>query len=112
MTVVGDVVADRLGERWVDRANLGDDFVAVEVKVVGVNELQFVGLPGFPQIRDDHAHQADQATGLLETGVFLEAGIQIAQPKVERIRLRQLCGKRIRRVIGDIHFPRRFDRRA
>ena len=43
------------------------------------------------------------ATGLLEAGVFLEAGIEVPDGRMKRVGLGDAVGKLLRGGIGDVH---------
>ena len=107
VAIMGDIVNDGFGQRRVDAFDFRLDLIVVQVEIVGVNEFYLIGTAStfavVIHIRNDGAHQADQATGLLETGVFLEACVQVPDREVERVRLFQLGSVGLWRLVGDVH---------
>lgn len=90
-TGAGDVVGDGIRELGIDALDFRAGLGVVEIDVVGVDERLLLGAAGFPEAGGDDAHQAYEGTGLLETRVFAEAGVEVAQREVEGIGDRDLA---------------------
>ena len=72
IATVRNVVSDGLAERRVDGADLGGDFVEIQIEIVGMDEVDARRLLGVPKVRHDHLHEADDPSRLLESLVLFE----------------------------------------
>ena len=70
---------------------------------MGVDQVDALRRPAPPQPGGDDAHEADQAAGLLESGVFLEAGVEVADRGVEGIGLGHPGGELLGGGVGHVH---------
>ena len=103
-------MGDGVAEGVVDLVDLGEGLLAPQVEVVGGDQVRIAGAG--PDARYDDAHQADQTARLLEALVLPEAGVEIADRRMERVGLLDAGGELFRRGVGHVHLLRLTHRLA
>ena len=102
LAVRGDVMGDGRFQGRVDLVDLARYLAIVQIDVVGRDEIARVRMVP-PEPGGDDAHEPDETTGLLEAGVFLEAGVEVPDGRMKRVGLGDAVGKLLRGGIADIH---------
>ena len=94
-------MGDGVFQRGVDLVDLGEGLAVRQIQIVGGDEVRIAF--GTPNARDHDSHQANQPAGLLEALVLAEAGVQIAQRRMEGVGLRHVRRELLRRGVGHVH---------